>query len=339
MTDYLNQNQKAGDHSTNVQALKAEIHHHGLTVPDVRQICMDLFEANFYRLQSAARETAEGRAKEITERFLQELNTKNRAGLEAAADPDMQAAIFTAQRDYARFGTKHLEDVLVDLLVERTSAASLRQIVLNEAIATASKLTAQQLDLISVFLLLAHNPPIKYNFKTWDDFKEYAKRHIAPLLHPEISDDTTYLHLKSTACSSQDIHQVHLVMLLTDQFPDCFSPGFERMLAIDNGYIDALLVTSFHNPPLWQLKPMDDNTFLETCHSHGLSASDLGRFRQQRHTEKLNDPQLLISIDSRFQFIPPAAPYVHLSTVGIALANANLRRRVGLEFDLGHWIK
>jgi hypothetical protein len=30
---------------------------------------------------------------------------------------------------------------------------------------------------------------------------------------------------------------------------------------------------------------------------------------------------------------------VQLTTTGIAVANANIRRKVGLEFDLGQWIK
>src|SRR5690348_8087958 len=115
MTDYLKQNQKAGDHSTNVQAQRVEIHHHhASSLAEVQQLCMNLFADNFLRLQSIARDTAENRAREITEKFLQELMTRNPAGLEAAAEPDMQAAIFTAQRDYARFGTKQLEDLLVE---------------------------------------------------------------------------------------------------------------------------------------------------------------------------------------------------------------------------------
>lgn len=47
--------------------------------------------------------------------------------------------------------------------------------------------------------------------------------------------------------------------------------------------------------------------------------------------------KILEAMQSGFDHISFAE--IQLTSVGIALANANLRRRTGLEFDLGNWIK
>jgi hypothetical protein len=59
----------------------------------------------------------------------------------------MQYAVFTAQREFARSGDDQLGDILVDILVDRTKEPdrSLLQIVLNESLNVAPKLTADQL--------------------------------------------------------------------------------------------------------------------------------------------------------------------------------------------------
>jgi hypothetical protein len=53
---------------------------------------------------------------------------------------------------------------------------------------------------------------------------------------------------------------------------------------------------------------------------------------------------LLAKLEPEFSAFPEGGlnhplEHVQLTTVGIALANANLRHRVGLDFDLDHWIK
>lgn len=350
MSDSLKQNQKAGDHSTNVQAGRIEIHQHGLTVPDVRQICLDLFEANFYKLQSVARETAENRAREITERFVQELHARNPAGLESAADPDMQAAIFTAQRDYARFGTEHLEDLLVELLVERSSVSDLRQIVLNEAIAAASKLTTEHLDLLSLTLLLGHQPPLRYRFDSEADFATYTKRYIAPLIHTDMEYFTGYLHVKSIGCATTDLGQAPIAERFRLLFPACFMQGFDsNQLDIESRHMERLVIPYFHHPEGWQFRPMDADTFKETCQELGIPDDKVAGLLLRHHVMPVGSSiaaEMVAGFDPRFpvlfspyEGIASALTLLQLTTTGLALANVNLRRRVGLEFDLGYWIK
>src|SRR5207244_8541795 len=124
---------------------------------EVRQIALDVFRGNYLSLAGEAVRVARGRAEEVTDAFLRKLQEQNPGGVRQAAEPDFQHAVYTVQKEYARCGDKELGDLLVDLLVDRTkeSSRSILQIVLNESLSVAPKLTQAQLAALSlVFLFL-----------------------------------------------------------------------------------------------------------------------------------------------------------------------------------------
>jgi hypothetical protein len=131
----------------------------GLTYADVRNIALDIFRTNFYKLAGVAKETAKVRAEEITEAFLSKLQNEHPAGLQKSNDPDFQYALFTVQKEYARNGDKDLGDLLVDLLVDRSKheQRDILQIVLNESLKTAPKLTENQLAVLSLIFLFKYS--------------------------------------------------------------------------------------------------------------------------------------------------------------------------------------
>jgi hypothetical protein len=151
------QTQKAGDNSTNIQAGSITVHQ-GVSVTEVRELALDVFRANFCELAGDARNVARRRAEEITEAFLKQLQQQYADGLRQAHDPDFQYALFTVQKEYARCGDKELGDLLVDLLVDRTKheSRSILQIVLNESLAVAPKLTPEQLSVLSLVFLFRY---------------------------------------------------------------------------------------------------------------------------------------------------------------------------------------
>ena len=148
------QHQKTGDNSTNIQAESITISC-GLTYSDVKEIALDVFNTNFLRLSDESYRVALERNAEITEKFLIELEKQNPAGINSAQDPDFQYTLFNLQNAYARCGDAELGDLLVNLLVDRTKQPnrSLLQIVLNESIIVAPKLTQQQLSALSIVFL------------------------------------------------------------------------------------------------------------------------------------------------------------------------------------------
>eukprot|EP01032_Pedospumella_encystans_P030690 gene30690-34638_t len=112
-------------------------------------------------LQNAAGvavKTVSERVEKITNDFFSELLAKNSNGVAQAQDPDFQYVFLQAQTSYARSGAADLEQLLVDLLVDRIGAAErdILQIVLNESLATVSKLTDSHIATLAVAFFFQH---------------------------------------------------------------------------------------------------------------------------------------------------------------------------------------
>ena len=139
------QDQSSGDGSTNLQAGR-DVHYHGMTVAEAREVALDVFRANALELQGIAQSVAFARAEEITNDFLTTLNEQNPANADRLSDPDMQSVLFHAQKEYARSGEEDLKVALVDLLASRADIEDreLRALAINEAIVSAPKLTERQ---------------------------------------------------------------------------------------------------------------------------------------------------------------------------------------------------
>lgn len=126
------QKQQAGNSSTNLQGQSIMIHQ-GISYSDAKEIALDVYKANFLQLSQDAAELARARAEEITDNFLTKLKKENEAAVIEMSKPGMQAALFEAQKQYAKTGDKNLEGLLVDILVERASTPerNIYQIVLD----------------------------------------------------------------------------------------------------------------------------------------------------------------------------------------------------------------
>ena len=221
------QTQKAGDNSTNIQAGSITVHQ-GLSVTEVRQIALDLFRANFFELAGDARNVARQRAEEVTERFLRQLQQEHEDGLKQAQEPDFQYSLLTVQTEYARCGDKELGDLLVDLLVDRTKheSRSILQIVLNESLSVAPKLTPDQLAAVSLIFLFKYT--INHRIRNHETLWEYLDRHVAPFAELISDKDACYQHLQYSGCGTVGLVKVDLVDVFKQTYGGLFSNGFDR---------------------------------------------------------------------------------------------------------------
>lgn len=167
----------AGDESTNVQGGNVlVIQQSGLNYDQVRQVAMDIFKNNFYDLGEKASELAKKRAEEITNKYIEELHKNSLSSLQNTQDPDVRYSLYEIQKSYARHGNTEKANLLVDLLVKRTliEQHSFETIVLNEALKTVSKLTAEQINIMSLIFIvrdiyLRDNPPFEFYYETFFD--------------------------------------------------------------------------------------------------------------------------------------------------------------------------
>jgi hypothetical protein len=101
------QKQQGGDSSTNLQG-KSIVIHQGISYSDAKEIALDVYRANFLQLSQDAAELARDRAEELTDNFLVKLKEENEAAVSEMSTPGMQAAIYEAQKQYAKTGDKNL---------------------------------------------------------------------------------------------------------------------------------------------------------------------------------------------------------------------------------------
>ena len=156
-----NQEQKSGDNSKNLQAGR-DIFVHGLTYTETKDLvkteAQEVFKQNSLVLANEAYNLVLSRSEELLDSFLKKLETKKPEAIEAMRDPGMQYSLFNAQKEYSKTGDKDLADLLEDILVERAQnpKRDLMQIVLDECITVAPKLTPDQFDALSLIFILKY---------------------------------------------------------------------------------------------------------------------------------------------------------------------------------------
>ncbi|WP_339292726.1 LPO_1073/Vpar_1526 family protein [Paenibacillus sp. FSL W8-0187] len=191
----------AGDNSINVQGESITINT-GISYADAKEIALQTFKDNFYKLSEAAQRTAMERADLLVTTFLEKLQSGTPENINKILDPDVQYALVNAQKQYARNGSELTLELLTNLLEERfrIDEGSLKKIVLNESIEVIAKLTTDQVRVIAGIFL------VKYSVSS-------SARYLIETLSPVLDDNfenikndfSFFEHLLFTGVASNDI--------------------------------------------------------------------------------------------------------------------------------------
>lgn len=341
--------QKSGDDSVNLQAENITINT-GLTIEHVKEIALDVFEGNFYKLAGVAKETADTRAKEITEQFLSELAEKNPEGLAASEDPDFQHSLFQAQKEYARCGDKELGDILVDILVDRSKEEerSLLQIVLNESLTIAPKMNATQLDIISCCFNIVYTR--RLNIGNIPMFSEYLNNAVLVFADAVGEKDSNYKHIEYVGCAAIRTGSRDIVQNLMKTYKAIFCKGFKRELldeiTKECPQIQKVIIPCQQNVNLVQAAGMDDEAIKNMCTEHSIPENHTNSLLQLNNKEMMNKneaTEFLNKLCPKFEkFLADVQKTqfksLELTSVGIAIAHAHSRKKVGFDADLSIWI-
>lgn len=344
------QRQEGGDNSTNIQA-GAVVVYNGPSLTEVRAMALDVFNENFCRLAGEAAATARDRAEEITEKFLAELQNQNPQGLTQAQDPDFQYGLYTVQREYARNGDADLGDLLVDLLVDRTKheERSILQIVLNESLAVAPKLTADQLSILSVVFVLKYTRNLGLAMPA--ALTAYLEQYLGPFLTSLTNRMAAYQHLEFAGCGTVGIGSISIPSIFRKSYPGLFSKGFTGETLgelLPSLPADLLLLTQCHRDPekLQLNSAFDEDAFRKVAAELAVTEEDattLWRLGAENLMSEDEVRELLVSLwPSMAQFIAlwDESPMKNLTltSVGIAIGHANIKRRCGEFTNLSIWI-
>lgn len=343
--------QEGGDGSSNIQAENVNVYN-GITYKDAKEIALDVFNSNFIRLKSEAAQIAQERAEEITEKIVKELNEKSPESLEEFKSPAMQDALFQTQKEYAKSGDEELGDLLVDILVDRakTQKRNMLQLVLDESLLVAPKLTVEHFDLLTLNFLLAQT--VNQRVRNLESFTDYIKKQIIPFTDDLRNERTTFNHLEYLGCGhirAGDYGQ--LEEKFKRQYKAIFAKGFSQE-GFENEVGDfenskSFLMPCLHDKSKLQINTLSDNALDEEMTKRNINQQDKNKLKAFFNKTTMNNNEIkeyIISIDPKMKSLfelwnSSSLKKFELSGVGISIAHANYRRKTGETLDLSIWIK
>jgi hypothetical protein len=219
-----NYEQSGGEHSVNLQG--ENVHYHGITYRDAKEIAQDVFEKNFRELSTEAAEVATKRANEILDQLMDKLQQIEDVALESFKDPDVQYQIFNAQKEYARNGDKDLAEMLTNLLVERVKEPdrNLKQVVLNESMTVLPKLTSAQVNVLTWIFIVRL---MKINdIANLEGLKGVLHTFYHPLMldTAELQLRANYMHLQYAGCGTVSLGEISFEEVFRRAYPNLFQP-------------------------------------------------------------------------------------------------------------------
>lgn len=345
------QTQDVGTSSTAIQAGgSVTLIHVGVTSSEARAIALDVARATFYELTGAAKETATMRVEEITDQVIKKLEKDFPAGLQKAKDPDFQYALFTVQKEYARNGDKDLGDLLVDLLVDRSKQdqRDILQIVLNESLSTAPKLTDTHLAALAVVFLLKYTQ----NFAIGNHqlLGEYLDKHLFPFVSKLSKNHAGFQHLEFSGCGSMGLAGTSLEGIFGTVYQGQFLKGFDQSeianRAISIGLAASFFISCLNDPSKLQVNANSKEGLEKNFDAHGVSPEDQAKILELFNLGKMSDPEIkekLIAIRPYMAEVfetwtsSPMQTFT-LTSVGMAIGHANIKRLVGEFASLSIWI-
>lgn len=342
--------QEGGDGSMNIQGQSITINH-GITYQDARTIALDVFKNNFLELSTIAQSVAKERAEALIDEFLNQLQSRKPDGLNSMNDPGMLHAIFTAQKEYAKSGDKELSDMLVDILVDRSNQEqrNLRQIVLDESLSIVSKLTLDQLDTLSIIFLLRYS--ISKAINSFESLKDYLSKYFPPFISNLSKNSSLYQHLEYAGCGTISMASNSIEGYYSERYKALFCTGFtqqqfeEKGLNLDK-YSDILMVC-MKDESKFQFVALNDDLFEELLLPKKLDHDEKTKvltFFNNYQMKRMEVKEILLSqgefMNKLFDVWENSSiKEMTLTSVGIAIAIANIRRKTSITIDLGIWIK
>jgi hypothetical protein len=343
------QSQEGGDSSLNIQA-QGDVSF-GLGYAETRQAAMDVFKANFVELWEEAAELALQRAETLINRFLEQAAADGLTQIPEGRNPDFQYVLYSAHREYARTGDEDLGDLLVQLLVDRAKLEErdLEQIVLNESLAVAPKLTSDQLDALSLSLITRYTRAL--NMDSPSALYAFLDNSILPFVDGASRDTSAYQHLEFAGCGAISMGSVNPSDIFARNYAGVLNQGFtddalKAQIELTPEQRSQLIRPSFHDEELLQVNARDEEVLDELSQRLGIEADKAYKLKLLlRHNVMPRDMlrEHLISVRpqmSQYFEIWEETPIqtLTLTSVGIAIAHANIKRKTGEDIPLSTWM-
>jgi hypothetical protein len=235
-------------------------------------------------------------------------------------------------------------------LVDRSKAQDrdLAQIVLNESLSVAPKLTSGQLDWLSLIFLLKYTRFTGVNdlaslYWAFDTF-------IRPFVAGASRKESAYQHLEYAGAATHNAVKIKAQALLTRNYPGLFRKGFTEHdleeVGLSKEARSALIVPSQRDPSLLQVDAPTPKAIEGMCQRLGLGADEAEKLKNLQGRRPLRRAELRAELIAARPWMAQlfelwdstSIPNLTLTSVGIAIAHAHIKKRTGHDFDLSIWI-
>jgi hypothetical protein len=341
------QAQEAADGAVAVQAGRDVIMHVGVTPDEVRALASDTFKADFVKMLGMAEAIAEARANKVLDAFIERIERVNPSALTYANDPDFRYTLYTAQKTAARSGDGKLEDLLVELLVERACEAprSLIQLVLNEAIEVIQRISNAQINALTLTFVLRH---LQFDAASFDALIKTMDVYLQPFLSEVGGSYASLSHLEYTGCGTLDDRALRMAAeILAGTYPGAFQYGVSDADACVKSLSSSarsLLVPCEHNAAHVQVLGTTREMVRVLCKERQLGMQDTTMLnRIFAGEDSVNVREACVRARPYLEKLFDAwdgstLPQFCLTSVGVAIAHANLSK-YGAISPLSNWIK
>jgi hypothetical protein len=344
------QSQSASKNAVAVQAGRDVVVHAGMSYEDVKAVALEVYRANFYQLVGIARDEASARAEQITGAFLDKLYAEYPEGIQQANDPGFQHALFTVQKEHAKAGDEDLGALLVDLLVDRSKQKrrDVLQLVLDESISTAPKLTDGQLANISLVFILKMTRNQAIN--GYSDLGEYLDKHVEPFINKVVVKHTAFMHLEFTGCGSRSLMDAALESIFIEGYPGLFQNGLTlaeiRARGIPGAVISNLFTPCLSDLDKWQVSALNTTVLEQRLEALVLEEDDRGTIRSLFESSKMSAVEVKAKVLEVRSYMgalfdiwsSSGLSNFNLTSVGIAIGHANVKKTTGEFTELSAWI-
>lgn len=326
---------RSGAHSTNVQSEVAHFHS-GVSPVEALEMMEEVSRRNLERYAERVQYVIDERVAVILPKIVDELNA--RGTLESVADPGMQYATLNVQRDYARTGDDDLGETLVQLLADRSQSESRSrlQVVLDESLQVVARLTQQQMDALSLVLLVRRPRPTVL-IVDHPTFREHLERQILPWF-PVAADELDIYHLSYTGCASIAAGGCTMASAFWQVWPGLWQKGLEedRIPEGLRGHLgdSSLFHPSLHDPTKPQVNATNKPVARLLAGQRGVDGDEFANLLDAAHLSEseINDftGGLLPGwVECIAEWDGSQLKHLELTPVGIAIGHANARRRLG----------
>ncbi|MDX2727699.1 LPO_1073/Vpar_1526 family protein [Streptomyces sp. PA03-2a] len=326
---------------------------YGISVRDAEHICLKLMEERFASHSEEAYRKAKERFEEFAFNYLKALTERTPKAIENLSDPGIQSAILEAEEGFAKTGDTNLGQILVEMLVKRTSETrrDVRQLALNEAIATAQKLATKHINALSLIFFLRR---VQVQSPTFRDFLQHAKLLLEPLCESFADfSESDAQYLEATGCAVRTIGSIGWPEAMKEKYPGYFhkgvirdeTPAVAQILESATMRADALFQPSLHDPNMIRVNAVTKDQARELAESAGLDREALANLMS---SYPLPHEQIIETLTTAIPALNPVLERwsvvgfesLEISLTGIAIGHANFKKSAGDRFnaEIDVWI-